>query len=396
MSTEPRFFATAPLGLTALLAAELRALGATEVRAGPAGVAFGGPLAVAYRACLWSRLANRILLPIARFAAPDPEALYAGIRSIDWSAQLAPGATLAVDFISSHSAITHTLFGAQKVKDAIVDHCRAHQGWRPSVDLKQPDVRVNVHLERDRATVSIDLSGDSLHRRGYRMEGGPAPLKENLAAAILLRAGWPEVALAGGAFIDPMCGSGTLPIEAALLAADWAPGLLRSQFGLFGWRGHDPALWQDLVAEARERAAAGLARLPMIAGYDRDPEAVRHARANLARAGLEGRVRVERKAVDEIHPCHGSGLLVANPPYGQRLGSEDRLESLYRTLGSTLKTRFRGWRASVFTGTPELASQLGLRPVRRYVLYNGALPCTLFNFELKGAGPRHRRSGGGA
>ena len=199
--TTDRFFATTPLGMELLLAQELRELGLAGVVDGRAGVAFEGGLDAAYRACLWSRLANRVLMPIAGFPAATEAALYAGVRAIDWEQHLEPASSLAVDFASSRSAITHTLFGAQKVKDAIVDHVRDRHGTRPSVDLVNPDLRVNVYLDRDQATVSIDLSGDSLHKRGYRLEGGKAPLKENLAAAILLRAGWPAVAAAGGAFI---------------------------------------------------------------------------------------------------------------------------------------------------------------------------------------------------
>lgn len=382
MTVNYSFFATTPLGIERLLAQELRDLGIPDVTEARAGVAFGGDLASAYTACLWSRLANRILMPLARFPAATEQALYAGVQTIDWGLHLEPGATLAVDFAASRSAITHTLYGAQKVKDAIVDQFRAREGARPSVDLARPDVRVNVYLDRDQATLGIDLSGDSLHKRGYRLEGGKAPLKENLAAAILLRAGWPAVASAGGQFIDPMCGSGTLPIEAALMAGDVAPGLRRSAFGFFGWRGHDAALWLDLLAAADRRAEAGLKTLPIIVGYDADRQAVHNALGNLERAGLRGRVHIERKPVCAARPRHPAGLLVVNPPYGERLGDEQTLEPLYRELGATLREHFTGWRASVFTGNPELAFKLGLRAGKQYALYNGALECKLFNFSV--------------
>jgi 23S rRNA (guanine2445-N2)-methyltransferase / 23S rRNA (guanine2069-N7)-methyltransferase len=382
MTATHRFFATAPLGIELLLAQELRDLGIPDVREGRAGVAFSGDLTAAYTACLWSRLANRILMPIAHYDAPTVETLYAGAHAIDWSRHMAPEATLAVDFAASRSAITHTLFGAQKIKDAIVDHFRAHHGTRPSVDLAQPDLRVNVYLDRDQATVSIDLSGDSLHKRGYRLEGGKAPLKENLAAAILLRAGWPAIAAEGGSFMDPMCGSGTLPIEAGLMAADSAPGLLRQCYGFLGWRGHDPALWLGLLDDARQRHAAGLGRLPPIMGYDIDRQAVHHALGNLERAGLRGHIHIERKAAGEARPQHDTGLLVVNPPYGERLGDEASLVPLYTELGDTLRAHFRGWHASVLTGNPELAFKLGIRATRHYALYNGALACKLFNFDV--------------
>lgn len=382
MTSATRFFATAPLGIELLLAQELRDLGLAGVSEARAGVAFDGDLTAAYRVCLWSRLANRVLMPLARFPAATEAALYAGVDAIDWDLHLEPEATLAVDFAANRSRITHTLYGAQKVKDAIVDQCRRRHGTRPSIDLARPDVRVNVYLDRDQATVSIDLSGDSLHRRGYRTEGGKAPLKENLAAAILLRAGWPAVAAAGGQFLDPMCGSGTLPIEAALMAADVAPGLHRPWFGFLGWRGHDASRWLAAVAEAEARAVAGLAGLPPIVGHDADRHAVHAALGNLERAGLRGHVHIERKPLSEARPRLAHGLLAVNPPYGERLGDEASLAPLYRELGATLRDHFPGWHASVFTGNPELAFKLGLRATRQYALYNGALPCKLFNFEV--------------
>jgi len=376
------FFATVPLGIESLLARELCDLGLSAVREARAGVAFAGDLGDAYRACLWSRLANRVLLPIAHFPAPNEPALYRGVRAIDCDEHLEPESSLAVDFASSRSAMTHTLYGAQKVKDAIVDHFRDRHGLRPSVDLLRPDLRVNVYLHLDQATVSIDLSGDSLHKRGYRVDGGKAPLKENLAAAILLRAGWPAIAAEGGQFMDPMCGSGTLPIEAALMAADIAPGLRRSWFGFLGWRGHEADCWRDLIAEAERRADSGFHNLPVITGYDADRGAVHHALDNLERAGLRGHVHVERKSIDAARPRQAHGLLLVNPPYGERLGDEASLVPLYLQLGEILREHFLGWRASLFTGNPELAFKVGVRATKQYVLYNGALPCKLYNFEV--------------
>jgi 23S rRNA (guanine2445-N2)-methyltransferase / 23S rRNA (guanine2069-N7)-methyltransferase len=383
MNHSQYFFATAPLGMELLLADELKALGAMEVAETRAGVSFGGTLETAYKACLWSRLANRILLPLDRFPAASPEALYEGIRRIEWSAHLDSQATFAVDFASSRSKISHTLFGAQKVKDGIVDYFREHYGIRPSVRLDRPDLRMNVYLDRDVATVSIDLSGESLHKRAYRQEGGKAPLKENLAAAILLRAGWPKIAESGGHFIDPMCGSGTLPIEAALMASDFAPGLLRPHFGLFGWKKHDGVLWRSLVNEAERRCELGLRKLPPIVGYDVDRQAVRIALENLEHAGLRGYVHVERKAMTDARPRHGFGLIAVNPPYGERLGDEKTLVPLYGQMGETLKNHFAGWKATLLTGNPELAFKLGIRATRYYTLYNGALECRLFNFDIE-------------
>ena len=382
MSRTYRFFATVPLGLELLLADELRGLAAGDVAEARAGVAFEGGLEVAYRACLWSRLANRVLLKLDSFPSASPEALYTGVGRVAWSEHLPADASLAVDFSSSRSNITHTHFGAQKVKDAIVDQFRERFGVRPSVRLDRPDVRVNVYLDKDIASVSLDLSGESLHKRGYRLEGGSAPLKENLAAAILLRAGWPAIARAGGDLIDPMCGSGTLPIEAAWMAADIAPGLLRDYFGFLAWKQHDAERWLNLVEEAQARRESGIKRLADIKGYDIDRLAVHGARGNLERAGLRGLVQVEKRAVGDVRPRRSTGLVVVNPPYGERLGDVKTLGSLYSDLGKTLKTHFRGWHAGVFTGNPDLAFKLGIRANRSYKLYNGAIECKLFNFVI--------------
>lgn len=390
------FFATAPRGLEPLLADELRALGAADVREGRGGVAFGGPLRIGYAACLWSRTANRVLLPLARFPAATPEALYAGVHTIDWGEHLSPDATLAVDFVSSRSAITHTQFGAQKVKDAVVDRLREQTGRRPSVRPERPDLQLNVYVHRDEAQLAVDLSGESLHRRGYRPAGAAAPLKENLAAALLLRAGWPALAAEGAPLLDPMCGSGTLPIEAALIAADIAPGLARDYYGFLGWLGHIPAVWRQLREEAEARREAGLATLPGIVGYDADGQAVRTALANVERAGLRGRVHIERRALADARPVgERPGLFIVNPPYGERLGEATALIPLYGQIGDTLKQRFGGWQAAVFTGNPELGPRVGLKPRKTYQLYNGPLECRLALFDIAERAPEAAEAGAG-
>ena len=378
------FFATAPKGMEPLLADELRALGASTVAETRAGVSFEGPLTLAYRVCLWSRIANRILLPLATFAAPTPEDLYDGVRTIRWDEHLGVDGTLAVDFSASNSQITHTHFGALKVKDAIVDQFRDATGERPSVARECPDVRINLYLLRDVATISIDLAGESLHRRGYRALGVEAPLKENLAAAILLRAGWPDIARAGGALLDPMCGSGTLPIEAALIAADIAPGLLRSHYGFLHWRQHDAAAWVTLMAEAVQRKEVGMAHLPPVVGYDADPSAVRLALANVEAAGLHGHIHIERRELAHVESLRSAvpGLVAVNPPYGERLGEVTELQHLYKALGDKLKEYFVGWKAVVITGNADLGKCIGVRARRMHTLYNGAIECKLLNFDI--------------
>ncbi|NBB92770.1 MAG: bifunctional 23S rRNA (guanine(2069)-N(7))-methyltransferase RlmK/23S rRNA (guanine(2445)-N(2))-methyltransferase RlmL [Gammaproteobacteria bacterium] len=385
-----RYFATAPNGLQDLLAEELRWIGLAGVRPQRGGAAFEAALAGGYRACLWSRLANRVLLPIAQFEADDDDALYRGASAIDWSSHLAADATLAVDFTGIKAAISHSRFGAQRVKDAVVDQLREASGARPSVDLRTPDVRINVHMHRSSVTVAIDLSGESLHKRGYRETGISAPLKENLAAAMLYRAGWPEIAAEGGGFVDPMCGSGTLAIEAAWMASDSAPGLLRTRFGFQRWRGHDDAAWKALVDDALDRQEAGLERLPPMAAFDHDRQAVRLAMANIEKAGLEGRIHVERRELSAASMPAGveRGLVATNPPYGERIGEQHELLPLYLRLGETLRTRFPGWRAIVLNGA---ACQIGLKPEKSWQFFNGPLECRLERFEI-GAGSAASRT----
>ena len=380
-----RFFAVCANGIEPLLADELRALGAADVRETRAGASFAGGLATAYRICLWSRLASRVLLPLARFPAPAADALYEGARSIPWGEHLTPDGTLAVDAVVADSSITHSHYAALRVKDAIVDRLRAECGRRPSIDTAQPDVRVNLYLRDDEATLSIDLAGDSLHRRGYRTQATAAPLKETLAAAVLIRAGWPALAAHGAPLVDPMCGSGTLVLEAALMAADVAPGLFRTRFGFERWLGHNAAAWARLRAEAEARRAAGSIRLPFLAGTDQDPRAIEFARKNLARTGLDpSRVRFAVRALGECTEldASGPGLVVTNPPYGERLGEAAALGALYEQLGETLKRCYRGWRAAVLTGNPALGQRLGLRAHRLHTLYNGAIACKLLHFEV--------------
>lgn len=371
-----------------MLADELRAFGAADVVEHRAGVGFRGALEVAYRACLWSRVASRVLLPLATFPAPSPAELYAGVRAIRWRDHLSPRGTLAVDCATGNAALSHSHYAALKTKDAIVDQFREATGERPSVDVRRPDVRVNVYLTAAEATVSLDLSGESLHRRAYREARGAAPLKETVAAAVLLLADWPRRARSGAPLVDPMCGAGTLPIEAALMAADIAPGRARSHFGFLRWRGHDPGLWTRLCAEADARAVRDPKRVPPIHGYDADGRVVRAALANVEHAGVRGLVHIEKRELDACAPIaprrggESAGLLVVNPPYGQRLGDAAGLGELYARLGDLLRRRFLGWTGYVLTGNPALGRRIGLRPARRHVLYNGAIECRLLELPI--------------
>jgi len=380
-----QFFATAALGLESLLADELRQIGIYEVKEERAGVSFAGTLKDAYQTCLWSRLASRILLPLAQFEAADPDQLYAEALKIDWSDHLSCAETMAIDCALSHSTINHSRYAALRVKDALVDQFKSRVGDRPSVSVERPDVRLNLYIHRDQATLSLDLSGESLHRRGYRIDGVHAPLKENLAAAILIRGGWQDICEAGGALADPMCGSGSLPLEAALMATDTAPGLLRSYFGFLGWKQHDAQLWQELQEEAEQRHEAGKQKkLAPIVGFDSDRRAIKAAWQHAEKAGLDRIVHFERRTLREFSaPGEATnGLLVANPPYGERLGEASELAGLYNLLGEKMAKHCRGWQAAVITSNPQLGRSIGLRAGKINVLYNGALKCQLLQFVL--------------
>ncbi len=353
-----------------------------------AGVAFSGTLECAYRACLWSRIANRVFLTLAEFEARDADELHAAVQRIDWPAQLAAGATLACDFSGRHPSITHTHYGALKLKDGIVDAMRQATGARPDVAPERPDVRVHAHAHGTHLTVALDLSGDSLHRRGYRGAAGEAPLKENVAAGVLLRAGWEELAAQGAEFLDPLCGSGTLPIEAALIAAGRAPGLTREYFGFLGWRGHDAGLWERLRREALARARAGEPTTVTVRGADRDGHAIGVARDNAARAGVASAVRFEIAPLAAAAPLGDAatgppGLLCTNPPYGVRLGDRDAARAVHRELGEVLRQRFGGWQAAVLTGSPGFGTELGLRAHRTHNLWNGGIECRLLRIRVE-------------
>lgn len=387
MSERYEIVLTCPKGLETLLLEEARSLGLDEAREQTAAVRGQAELETAYRLCLWSRLANRVLLVLARFPMSNADELYEGVKAVDWRDHLEPSGSLAVEFSGHGSGIDNTHFGALKVKDAIVDRLRTTSGERPSIDKVNPDVRVHLRLDRGEAILSLDLSGHSLHQRGYRLQQGAAPLKENLAAAVLIRAGWPRIAAEGGALADPMCGVGTFLVEAALMAADIAPNLKRERWGFSNWLGHVPALWKKLHAEAEQRAAAGLARPPLwIRGYEADPRLIQPGRNNVERAGLSDWVKIYQGELGsfEPRPDHNQkGLVISNPPYGERLGDEASLLYLYQNLGERLRQACLGWEAAVFTGAPELGKRMGLRSHKQYAFWNGALPCKLLLIKVQ-------------
>jgi len=377
--------ATAPVGAASVLAEELAQFGAEQIRERSHDVKFQGTLEVGYRACLWSRTATRVLLSLGSIDAASSKSIFEAVKRMDWREHLAPGATLACDCSGGNEAIRHTIYGSQLLKDAVCDQLRESTGERPNIKPERPDVLLHLHVEGATALVSVDFSGESLHRRGYRSEGGRAPLKENVAAAVLLRAGWPQIAEQGGTLLDPMCGSGTFLTEGALIAADAAPALDREYFGFLGWHGHDAELWARLRAEALARRAARTARR-CILGSDIDSEAVRMAIANASQAGVADWVHVEKRALVEVsRPKGEAGLIVANPPYGERIGAESGLPELYSGLGSILRDRFQGWQAAILTGNPPLARNLGIYAKRTHRVFNGTIECRLLRFDLNEA-----------
>ena len=374
--SQQQFFATTAKGVEEVLAAELNRLGMQEVTPEGGGVRFAGTMEAAYRANLWLRSASRVLMPLAEFACETPEELYQGARSVPWTDYLTPSMTLAVDCNLRDSVLTHSGYVALKTKDAIVDELRERCGSRPNVDTKDPDLRVNVRLFRNRCTLSLDCSGTPLDRRGYRLDRHEAPLKENLAAALVELSGWDGSV----PFLDPMCGTGTIAIEAALKALRIPPGLLRSGFGFQRWPGFDRGLWERLVDEAR---AGMLVALPApVLGSDISHSAVAMANENARRAGVANFIGLGRGDIAELAPPPGPGVLIFNPPYGKRLGEEEALKPLYKEIGDVMKKRCKGYTAYLFTGNLELAKCVGLKASRRIVLYNGPIECRLLKYEM--------------
>ena len=377
-----KFFASCAKGLEYLLADELLALGATRATAALAGANVEGDPEVAYRAVLWSRLASRVIWPLVEFECAGEQELYDGVAALDWAEHLDPNGTLAVDAHVSGDAITHARFAALRVKDAVVDRLREQFGVRPSVDTAAPDLRLNLLVRKGRATLSVDLGGGSLHRRGWRAMQNEAPLKETLAAAMLLRGGWPKIHREGGGLLDPMCGSGTLLIEGALMVADVAPGLARNNAAAPSrWRKFDSVLWLKLVDEAREREQVGrraylqTSVAPVLHGSDADPHAIHAAMANAQAAGVADAIVFKVAPVRLLEPpLQPTGLAICNPPYDQRLAADD---GLYRELGDALQRATPDWRVTILAGDETLARATGLRANKRYAFFNGALECLL-------------------
>ncbi|WP_417665217.1 bifunctional 23S rRNA (guanine(2069)-N(7))-methyltransferase RlmK/23S rRNA (guanine(2445)-N(2))-methyltransferase RlmL [Pseudidiomarina sp.] len=386
-SSSMRLFATCAKGLEPLLFDELHQLGVSDVRQTAGGCWFQSDLENAYRVCLWTRLANRVLLTLGDTYFKNAQDIPAAVAETPWEEVFSSDQTFLIDFSGRHHEIRHTQFGAQLIKDGIVDRFRAQGLERPNVSKEQPDIRINAHIQKDKLTWYLDLAGESLHKRGYRQQQGAAPLRETLAAAVVIRSG---MTAETEVVFDPFCGSGTLLLEAAMIRFDRAPGLTRSHWGFEQWRGHDVTAWQQVLSEAQQRYEAACAQhQARFIGYDNDPKMLAIAEQNAIRLGLNERCEWQVGNAEQVTPPNienltpqSAPLLICNPPYGERLGEEIETLLMYRRFGAQLRNHFTGWQVGVLAGDDTLLKRMKLRSQRKYKLFNGALETTLALYDL--------------
>lgn len=358
-----------------VLAAEIKALGGLKINLLKRAVECEGDLRLLYRANLELRTALRVLVPIAEFRAKSPEELYKKIYRIEWSDYLSVDKTFAIDAVTKSELFTHSKYAALKTKDAIADYFRDKTGKRPDVNVEYPSLRINLHINKDECSVALDSSGDSLHKRGYRANTVEAPINEVLAAGMILLSGWQG----DRTFLDPMCGSGTLLIEAAMIAKNMPPQLNKDSLGFMKWKNFDIKLWEDVIDKARTQVK--LLNCSIL-GFDKDMKAVRVSAQNIFSAHLEGQgIQVEKQAFEKLVPPAAPGLLMTNPPYDERLKEAD-IEGFYKMIGDRLKQAFAGYEAWIITSNQEALKYLGLKPSKKLTLYNGALECKFQQYEL--------------
>ncbi len=370
-----KLLAKTTFGFEDLLAEELKSFGATNILKVTRAVTFDGDEEIMYRANLWSRVALRVLKPIKLFPAGSEQELYDEVKKIDWNDYLSEDETLAVDGVVSNSALTHSLYIALKTKDAIVDQFRERKGKRPSVDTTHPKIRINIHISKDVGTISLDSSGDSLHKRGYRNQTGEAPINETLAAGMVMLSGWDRKS----ALIDFMCGSGTILIEAALMAKNIAPGIFRNEFGFERWNDFNSELWEKIRDEAKSGEMKKL-DFP-ITGIEKSAQTLKMAKENVSNARMADIIRLHAMSFEEYIPDVEQGTVIINPPYGGRM-TDDDLFSLYKMIGDQLKKKYKGFSAWLLTANKEAAKNIGLKPSRKIELYNGSLECRFLKFEM--------------
>ena len=377
-----QLFATTARGFEELLKSELTELGAQDAKVAQGGVHYWADDETLYRTLLWSRLSSRILLPIVQAKVFSDLDLYSAVVGVNWLDYFDEKVHFFVDFNGTNQEIRHTQFGAMRVKDGIVDYFERHGRARPNVDKEQPDIRIHAYLNRDDVVLSLDLSGDALHMRGYREDTGKAPLRETLAAAIVLRSGWQK----GTPLVDPMCGSGTLLIEAAQMEAQIAPQLYRLHWGFDFWQGHNQAAWEKVKEEALALAEAEKQRenSPHFYGFDLDHRVLQKAKQNAKNAGVAHLMQWQQGDVAAIKnpSLNVAGTVICNPPYGERLGTTPALIALYSVFGQRLKQQFAGWNASIFSGEPSLLDCLRLRSHRQFKAKNGPLDCVQKNYQI--------------
>lgn len=383
------YFATCSKGVEDILQNELEELGVTDLKIQNGGVSFTGDIEYAYKACLWSRVASRILFQLKEFEISSDDDLYNEVYDIDWSEHFSENNTLAIDCFSSHSTVTNSHFAALRVKDSIVDQFTKNTNQRPSIDRESPDIRINVYLSDKQCLLYLDLSGEALHKRGYRQAVGSAPLRETLAASMLYRAKWKSFYDKGQPLFDPMCGSGTLLIEAAMMAANIAPGLMRKKYGFTEWKQFESEIWQEILEEAEEKQVSDFSQLPTISGSDSSEELVGIARNNIKAANLSALIKVSlHDATENLTPyTEIAGLVITNPPYGKRIGQVQILRTLYHRFGQQLKANFNGWTAVIITSEQELAKSIAMRAFRKNTLFNGAIKSTLYQYHIDSIGP---------
>ena len=395
MTATERFFATCPRGLEALLAEELSQLGAADLRVLGGGVAFKGDLPLVWRCNLWSRLATRILVQVADGSYAREDDIYRLARTVVWSDWFSVSKTIRVKVTAIKSPLKSMEFVTLRIKDAVCDRFREECDERPSIDTREPDVRIHGFLTENRCTLYLDTSGDPLYQRGLRQKTVSAPLKENLAAGMVKLSGW----LPGTSFFDPMCGSGTLLLEAVQVALNVAPGA-RRPFAFERFENFVPAAWKRMKEEALagELAAEDLQKKSGnatwgIYGADLDPVAHRATLANLDRAGWLAAVHLSVGDVREATAPSASGVMLSNPPYGVRLSEEDELADFYPALGRALKQAFAGWNCYFLSADTRLPKLVGLRPSKKTPLYNGDLDCRLYEIKMVAGSNRKIKPG---
>lgn len=377
MNTEKSvaYVATTFFGLEQVLSEELLNLKAEEITVHNRAVSFKGNKSLLYEANLKLRTALRILQPIANFNVTDQQSLYNGAKSIKWENFMDADQSVYIHAISNHPAFNNTMFVSQKVKDAIADYFREHSGKRPSIDKFNPDIYIQVHISKDKCTISLDSSGIPLYKRGYRKKTGEAPINEVLAAGIVLLSKWDS----DKTLVDPMCGSGTFLIEAAMHALNIAPGKFRKSFAFQRWKNYDEALYNKIKIEAIEREKKKKLK---IIGCDKSQKVLFAAIENLEACGLDNIIELNKKEMYELTPPEGGGWLISNPPYGERLGVTERIEMFYKTIGDTLKKKYSGYEAWIISSNLEALKKVGLSASRKITLYNGPLECKLMRYEL--------------